>query len=254
MVLVGNFYGTGPTPLLQDLTIRGATYNAGVAAVGGGCFGSGSGNIVITGTHGSPGVPISLYGSPASCIPPGTYVGNDLDAIWVNRAAVTRSQTWYNRGVPYVLYDGLAVGHWVNPILTLEPGVILKFPPGAFATVGLDAPGGLRAVGADGAQVVFTGQWEFPGAWMGVVIGAQADSSTLLDHVVVDYAGADDGLAAAAIRLARDLGGMIRNSLLTHSAGCGIARMGAEPWTTDFTAAALNNTFAGNGGPDQCGP
>ena len=253
VLLVGNFFGTGPAPVLENVTIRGAV-GVGVGAVGGGRFGDGSRGLVITETVGSPGTPISFYRSSVGSVPPGSYTGNTLDAIWIRDVAITRSERWRNHGVPYMLIDGLLVGHWVNPILTLDPGVVLRFAPGAYASIGQHAPGGLRAIGLDGAPVVFSGQLDFPGAWMGIVIGPQADASTLLERVTVDFAGGDDGQAAAGIRVARDLGSIIRSSLISRSAGCGIARMGTDPWVTDFTTPALGNTFQDNAGPNQCGP
>ncbi len=253
VVMAGNFFGTGPAPVLENVTIRRGIW-AGVAMVGSGRFGEGSHNVVITKTSGSPGTPVYVRGSSPSSIPPGRYTGNALDAIWLSRAEVTTSEVWRNHGVPYRLSEGLLIGHVSAPVLTLEPGVVLQFAPGGLISVGGLAPGGLRAAGLDTAAVVLTGEWEFPGAWGGLEIGPQADPGTLLDRVIVDYAGAAGQPGAAGIRIARDFGEIVRNTLIRRSGGCGITRTSGVPWSTDFTAASLSNTFQDNVGPAQCGP
>lgn len=252
---IGDFTASagGPAPLLQDLTISHAI-DAGLALVGGGQFGAGSGNVVITQTRGSPGTPITTNASSLSSVPPGTYTGNSLDAIWIYTAQVTTSQTWGNHGIPYLFATGLLVEGAANPVLTIDSGATLQFAPGGLLWVGALAPGELHAVGTVTAPIVFTGQYGFAGSWMGVEIGPFAATTTLLDHVIVDDAGADDGQAAAGIRLAQDLGPIVQHTLIRNSAGCGIARMGTSPWVTDFTAAPLGNTFQNNAGADQCGP
>jgi hypothetical protein len=250
--LVGNFYGSAPAPVLQDVTITHAQ-SVGVGLIGGGRFGAGSNNVVISGTHGTFGAPVYVYHSPLSSLPPGTYTGNAADVIWVYDAEVTESQTWHNPGVPFSL-GGLGVGGQQNPILTLDPGVVLRIRPSGIFSIGYPTPGGLHALGTAAAPIVLTSESDFAGAWMGVYVGDLADPSTLFDHVTVRNAGASDGTYATAFRLARDLGANIRNSLILRSGGCGITRMSGTTWSTDFTAPALANTFQDNAGAPQCGP
>jgi len=249
---VGNFYGSAPAPVLQDVTITHAQ-SVGVGMIGGGRFGAGSNNVVISGTQGTFGAPVYVYQSPLSSLPPGTYTGNGADVIWVYDAEVTQSQTWHNPGVPFSL-PGLGVGGQQNPILTLDPGVVLRLRPGGIFSIGYPTPGGLRALGTAAAPIILTSEYDFAGAWMGVYVGDLADPSTVFDHVTVRNAGASDGTYATAFRLARDLGGNIRNSLILRSGGCGITRMSGATWSTDFTAPALANTFQDNLGAPQCGP
>ena len=251
--LIGNFYGSAPAPILQNVTIR-RGIQMGIAAVGGGRFGPGSSNLVITGTRGSIGTPFWFYQSSPASLPTGIYTGNDTDLVRVYAVDITQSETWPNPGIPYLLSSGLSVAASTNPVLTLAPGVDLRFAPGGILSVGGLAPGALQAVGTDGAPIVFRSQYDFPGAWMGVDIGPHASTPTLLDHVVVDYAGADDGHLATAIRIAQDYGEIIRHTLIRRSGGCGITRLSGASWSTDFTAPALGNTFDSNAGPDQCGP
>jgi hypothetical protein len=106
--------------------------------------------------------------------------------------------------------------------------------------------GAVHAVGTDSAPVLLTGINNVPGAWMGVEVDSLASATTMFDHVIIDYAG-------AAVRIAKDLGPIIQNSVIRNSGGCGVTRLPGT-WTTDFTAPALGNTFQSNQGPDQCGP
>lgn len=250
---IGNFFGTAPSPDLVDVTIRNAVA-VGVGLVGGGRFGAASRNVVITQTQGSPGAPMSMDPDFVPTIPTGTYTGNTLDAIWIFSGEVTQTQTWHNPGVPYMMRQGLGIGNVTSPVLTLDAGVELRFAPGGLVGIGVVSPGGLRAVGATGTPVLMTGEFTFPGAWMGVIIGPNAVASTLLDHVTVDYAGADDGTFATGIRVDKDYGQIIRNTLVRRSGGCGITRVSGTTWTTNFTAAPLGNTFQNNAGANQCGP
>lgn len=243
--LIGNFYGSAPAPVLQNVTIRRAT-QMGVAAVGGGRLGPGSNNLVITETRGTIGTPFWFYLSSPASLPPGTYTGNDSDFVRVHTVEITQNETWPDPGIPYLLSTGISVAASTNPVLTLAPGVELRFAPGTLISVGGLAPGALQAVGTTTAPVVLRGQYDLAGAWSGVDIGPYA-SATVVDHVIVDYAG-------TGIRVAQDYGEIIRNTLIRRASGCGIERVSGVPWSTDFTAPQLGNSFDSNGGPDQCGP
>jgi len=249
---IGNFSGTAPAPVLKNVTIQEAD-GVGVNAIGGGQFGAGSANLAITCAAGTIGAPMWFYESSPASIPSGTYTGNTVDAIYIYTVTLTANETWGNHGVPYLFLQGLGIGNVANPTLTLEPGVMFRFAPGGILGVGWLAPGGLRAVGTAAQPILITGQYDLPGSWMGVIVTADADATTVFDHVILENGGADDGQYATAFRLAQERGPFIRNTLVRRSAGCGITRLPGS-WTTDFTAPALGNAFQNNAGPDQCGP
>jgi hypothetical protein len=51
------------------------------------------------------------------------------------------------------------------------------------------------------------------------------------------------------------LDALVTNSTIQRSGHCGILRAWTpEATNTDYTLAALNNTFSNNLGGDQCGP
>jgi hypothetical protein len=250
---IGNFSGTAPAPVFKNVAISGAV-DVGVNAIGGGNFGGGSANVTITGTHGSIGAPLWLWGSSPASIPSGSYSGNATDVIYVIFAEVTRTETWRNPGVPYLIRDGLGISGAANPTLTLDPGVVLRFAPGGILQVGWLVNGNIRAVGTASDPIIFTGQYDHAGSWMGAMVGPYADATTVFDRVILENGGADDGQFATGFRLARELGPFIRNTAVRRSAGCGITRVSGSTWSTDFTAPALGNTFLDNLGAPQCGP
>jgi hypothetical protein len=111
----------------------------------------------------------------------------------------------------------------------------------------------VRAIGTDAQPITFTNQGSYAGAWGGITIGFSADSSTVFDHVIVDRAG-DPNPIAAGFQFYKDIGPVIHNSTISNSTGCGITIVNQPPWSTDFTAPALANTFSNNVGGAVCGP
>jgi hypothetical protein len=246
--LIGDFAGGGPAPVFDTVRITGAQ-SAGVIAIGGGRFGPGSRGLVITGS----GTPMLLEPNVVSSIPSGTSTGNQNDAFELYNAEITTSQTWLPHGVPYSIASEVVVEGAATPILTLEAGTVVRFRIDGRLRVGALQPGGLRALGSMVAPVRFTAYAPPAGLWKGI-IGSLADSSTIVQFSTIEFAGAPDAPPDAAIRVARDIGEIIRNVLIRHSAACGILRGSGSSWTTDFTAPHLANQFENNVGASQCGP
>ncbi|MEO8526591.1 MAG: hypothetical protein ABI460_17830, partial [Caldimonas sp.] len=90
--------------------------------------------------HGSAGYPVHVYARVVGSVPSGTYTGNVRDAIAIagSGGPVVDDQTMHERGVPYHVGSGADGGRMdVNAqvagqvaVLTIEPGVIVQFPPG----------------------------------------------------------------------------------------------------------------------------
>jgi hypothetical protein len=81
--------------------------------------------------------------------------------------------------------------HVNNGSLTLEAGVTLAFAEGTSLNVGYNDSAKLVVRGSEAEPVVFTSAGEkAPGAWKGVRLFSHADRS-IVDHLVVEYAGAD---------------------------------------------------------------
>jgi hypothetical protein len=245
--------GAARRPVLQVVDVRITNARArGVSLAGGGRFADGSRDLVITGAAHAP---LWVTVDAVAGIPAGAYTGNGDDRIYVYGGELREDAVWRDPGLPYWVIEGVGVEG--SATLTLEPGTRLEFRPGSQLSVGQLSPGTLRAVGTPARPIVFTSSLAEPirGAWMGINLEGLAGPDTLLEHVVVAWAGTPaPGGSGGAIRVVRDLGPMIRHALIQGSAACGIRRVGPGAWSTDFTGAALANVFQGNDGPAQCGP
>jgi len=84
--------------------------------------------------------------------------------------------TWRNLGVPYHVADNadVRVDGPAAPVLTVAPGVTIRFGRGAGISVGYDAEGALVMDGASDATRITlrpAGTDESPGQWHGVYFG-----------------------------------------------------------------------------------
>jgi hypothetical protein len=251
-VLLQGRYAGGPAPTatLHDVTILNAA-GTGIGLTNRGRLGPGSGNLTITGTNGPPFI---VYLSSPGGIPLGQYSGNTQDVIYLIQVDVRQDETFLKHDVPYYIYNFIQVGDQTNhPTLTLEPGVTLISTGAVAITVGATEPGALHAVGTSAEPITFTGDQPHSGSWTGIIIGAHAEASTILDHTIVDNAGAPFPIPGA-FHFYVDLGPIIHNSVIRNSSGCGILIVNGLPWATDFTAPALGNSFSNNALGDVCGP
>ena len=243
----------------------------GVLLDGTGGFDASSQNLRI---RGAAGFPINVFARFVGSIPSGQYTGNGRDAIGIAGAAaggaLLFSQTMRNHGVPYHVGTGqnggrLDVSSQSNgavAVLTVDPGVIIQFPPagmlfvaGRNATNG-PALGALIANGA-GAPIVFTSDQNaalVPGGWIGIRIGDPVDPRTVLQNVKVMFAGAADSAGSnscpypgfstindAAIRIL----GVPSTQFITNSEIIASARMGIDRgWRSDIQPDFLpSNAF-----------
>ena len=251
--------GAAPTPVIQNVVIRNAFSSGFVLSYGGG-FGGGSSNLQVTGTRRDTasawtGTPFFVERAPLSSIPSGSYTGNYWDVVLVYELDIRQDEEWHRLAIPYFVFGGVSVGDSVtHPALAIDSGVDAAFANFARLTVGWTAPGSIRAVGTATAPVTLRGQADAPGTWVGIYIGPFAEASTLFDHAVVGFAGMLDPSVAAAFHFYVQLGPIIRNTRIHHSAGCALNTDNGLPWQTDYTDPALGNTFDNNAGGAQCGP
>jgi len=115
----------------------------------------------------------------------GQFTGNDVSEIQVTNGRVTQSTTWTEPGLPLRFTGGVTFDDPGNPVLTLPPGLHLRFDPQA----GLTFPtGGLIAGSATGAPVVLESTGD---GWLGVEIEHGAGSA--LVNVVMGECGIPQG-------------------------------------------------------------
>jgi len=274
-LVLANLFGDHPRPVLQDVTIKdfGIT---GLLVQNGAGVGATSTNLTITGGgpfyFGGGGLPIFVAPNEVGTIPTTTTLSGNLSNMILvgvltpigggsaGDSVIHDSQTWLNLGVPYRLDVTLRVFGSNAPVLTLAPGVELRFARFGGLLVGRDGPGGLVAAGTAGSPILFTSQdaVKYPDSWNGIVFGQSAVAQSKLDHAIVEWGGGFNATFQWNGELVVERNGLdalVTNSTIQRSGHCGILRAWTpEATNTDYTLAALNNTFSNNLGGDQCGP
>jgi hypothetical protein len=280
---------------VQNLTIDGATGIGLVLADG--AFADGSSGLTI---KNSGSYPLFVKAKAIGTVPSGTYATNAIAAVLVDTTftstfsgttRITSDATIHTLDVPYSFGTGYAkTDLFVStvdsgpptfasiPLVTIEPGVIIRFPRVTFSgaaqsAVNVDSGpdngvwkplGALKALGTASAPIVFTSGEASPAAgdWMSIIL-EELDPRTQLDHVEIAYAGANagalgacntgsptaggnspfDGDAALQLFLHASTGpgrSPITNSSLHDSAGGGIYRA----WDTVDLDLTASNTFS----------
>lgn len=115
---------------------------------------------------------------------------------------ISASTTWTPTGSPYVLSGQVKVQGTANPVLTIEPGVTVKFDSGAELVVNWEAAGSVRAVGTSAAPILFTSSsGTAPGSWVAIYLGTAGPTSSEFAHAAVEYGGSS-GLGRGGIHVA----------------------------------------------------
>jgi hypothetical protein len=178
------------TPVLRNVTVRNSDIVGVRAADDGSGFGTGSTQLSVS-DSGSYAVVIGA--NQAGTLPTGgSFTGNVQNTVEI-RGTVSRSQTWPNLGIPYVVSDTVQVQGPTNPTLTLSAGTVLRFGPNFALYVGDTAPGGLVVDGTAASPVLLTANSPSPqpGHWGGVHLWSQTSNNTRLSHTTIEYAGAE---------------------------------------------------------------
>jgi hypothetical protein len=279
IAVVGNGYSSAPLPNLRtdNVTIQGSR-GIGVHLDVNASFTADSDVLQISGSGGRP---IHTTMMSLGSIPGGTYTGNGNDEILIfgPSANVLANMTVRDHGVPVripfsgIIYIGPVAPSTAPVTLTLQPGVIFKFPRvgnqvGARVTFGTNgnAPnnlvGVLNAVGTAAKPIVFTSGEANPAAgdWVGIWLNTANGSR--LDYVEINYAGGQTGIQSNNCRPmnTEDQAGLfvgsfsdqyvpptnlLTNSRITNSGGFGINAM----WLANtFNAPNLTatNVFQNN--------
>ena len=270
---------TQETFFVDHVTVLGSASN-GVLLGGGGGFAAGSHDLTITR---STGFPISIWARAAGTLPVGVYTGNGIDEILFPTSSlyetVQENMTLHDRGIPYHVGHDASAGDLridvpsgvTTPIvLTIEPGVVMRFKKGArFGVQNFQgttpALASLVAVGTAAKPIVFTSAAAVPAAgdWLGITYGMLPTASNAMSNARVEYAGGagtggsnacnTPGLNDAAIRIyGLPAGGeFITNTVIANSAGHGIDRGWRDDTKTDFLPT---NTFTAVAGCKQSYP
>lgn len=178
----------------------------GVGLFESGTFSRDSSDLTVTGAAaGNSSATGAVYVQRApsvASVPSGAYTGNAADEVFIAEAnagndqnTIRQSAVWKNLGVPYHLADDqdLRVDGPTGPVLTISPGVTIRFGRGAGISVGYDAEGGLVLDGnAEATRITLrpAGTDESPAQWRGIYLGPRFNrSATRLRFATLRNAG-----------------------------------------------------------------
>nr|MBP7678076.1 right-handed parallel beta-helix repeat-containing protein [Thermoanaerobaculia bacterium] len=153
------------------------------------------GTIALTDTTitGNGGAAIALYlGAVLEGLTGLTVGGNGSNVVWYRTREISSNERWKSFGLPYLLTDGwFYVRGASSPVLTIEPGVEVRFNGGIGMSIGDQQPGGLVAVGTLEKPIKFTSNAATvaPRQWRGLYFGAQTSSGTRIENGVIEGAG-----------------------------------------------------------------
>lgn len=257
-----------PQPIFfaDHVTVKGSQ-SLGIQVREGGAFAPGSQDLSITG---GATFPISIWGRSAGTLPSGTYTGNAVDEIILpvkgGTDDIKEDTTFAARGVPYRIGGptggkSLTVaGNGSIPLLTIEPGVTLRFDKEVRLELDSSAGaalGALRAEGTADKPIVFTSAAATPAAgdWVGIVIEGTPDARDKIAYAKISFAGGASQISSydcpsplnagfsneAAIVIAggQPATAFVTNTTIDSSAGDGIVR----GWTGTPVELLATNTF-----------
>jgi hypothetical protein len=163
--------------------------------------------------------------------------GNAEQSIIVEAGAITRSGTVLDFGVPYRVAGNIDATSGAE--LTLSPGVEFAMAEHSRISIGADgSAASLVAQGNSDAMIVFRGQTDQAGSWIGLSIGSNASAESSLQYVEIRNAGeaTAEGEMGAALTLEASV--EVSNSVFAESPGCGILTPAADE--SDYASL---NTF-----------
>jgi hypothetical protein len=190
---------------VDQVTVRDSS-GLGVFMQDNSAFEAGSNGLVIVGSGDEENpYPLTIDAAAVGTVPSGRYTGNHRDEIELpgSSADIATAVRMSDHGVPYrvtgipgsCLQVASADG---GAVLTLEPGVTLRFDEGTClwishgSSAATTAMGALRAVGTREKPIVFTSSADQPAAgdWMGLQFrGSDLSPDNALEHARIEYAG-----------------------------------------------------------------
>ena len=188
--------------------------------------------------------PIYMEGSSLAYVSGNTAYGNAYNGIGVY--GTLTNGTWY-ANLPYIVTQNLAVEPTTS--LTISPGTVIKF----LANTSLAVRGTLVAAGTDTNPIILTSIKDdayggdtqqdgpatrpAPGDWGALYFGDTSnDAGSILDHVVVRYAGAsyNFGTGTATAGIAYDSAATsLQNSRIEYSSAYGLQLLNASSPSLD---------------------
>ena len=272
----------GSPPLVRPVTVDHVKVSGssgyGVQLFSNAGFTAASRDLVVSGsgaTQPAAPFPVRLGLTAVGTLPVGSYTGNASDLVQVIISAnLPTDLAFHDRGVPYQIGGGgnaavlNVIGSPSLATLTLEAGVELQFYSlgSSFGGLFLGTNSQLVAGGTAAAPIRLTGVGAAPppGSWEGVTFVTAVDPGTLLDHLVIDAAGAhggDQGFGCPPAAAGNATDGALKifvqpaseflvNSTISNSISHGVFRA----WTGTPVDFLASNSFANVAGCQQVLP
>ena len=169
--------------------------------------------------------------------------GNGTNGIELRAGTVDVSTTWKSVGLSYVVTGNISVAAAASPVLTIQPGVTVKFNSATQLLIGSGNPGGIQAIGSSGSPIVFTSGAGSPtkGSWRSVYLASRALASSRLSFVSVLWGGPTDSAALVIDGCSPTLD----NITVTNSStdGINVRNVGSNPTISSTTSSS--HTYAG---------
>jgi hypothetical protein len=240
-------------PVLRRVTVQDSGTAGVMVADDGSAFGTESTTLKVSR---STGYAVRMGANQAGTLPASsTFTDNTLQAIEL-KGNVSRSQTWPNPGIPYVVNDEVGVAGDTSPTLTIPAGTELRFGAGAALITGYGGMnGGLIVEGEDTptGRVRFTADADAasakPGHWMGVFLRENTTSNTSISNATIEYGGLDvydQGIGNLTV--AGGASPIIKNVLVRKALTHGVVVQSSGEARTIFGPGSTNLSAHENGG------
>lgn len=230
----------------SDLFITNSTFESceqsGIAAVQdpGFAFGRLSGNVF---RRSDVGLWLAI-GGVGSVEEPQTF--EEVERNLVAGGDLSESATWIRQSIPWDVEGNLTVQGPDAPVLTLEPGVRLRFEPSSWLQIGSAGGGRLVAVGTNANPIIFESvdAQGGPGSWRGIVFGRNPSTGGRLINAVVRQGGQPEVDVEGCVTVRGDDGAdrliSIESSKFEQCAQACVGAVDGDFGFTSFTG----NTFA----------
>jgi parallel beta-helix repeat protein len=173
-----------------------------------------------------------------------------LTAQTNHTGTISTNETWTAAGNPHIVTGNITISSASLPILTIEPGVIVKFDAATTMTVGHSSSsafaGGLMAVGTEADPIVFTSNvgTPAPGDWDNIRFYTFCiDAQSRIEYAVMEYGGLASPYAVLTIQSTPVV---VDNVTFRNNSDYGVYIYG-QP--SDGARPSVSNcTFTDNGG------
>jgi hypothetical protein len=128
-------------------------------------------------------------------------------------------------------------------VLTIGPGVLLRFAAGVHLTIGKTAPGGLKIQGTSQqlARLSVAGDGSSGTRWGGIELGPFTSSGTLIDYAIIEYAGQGAGPALTIDESVLDNSVTITNTTIRYCDGIPVVNGTPGSLFADFSGNTVEN-------------